>query len=206
MSIIDPLSCGFARIAAYTIFRSKEYELERNTGECSAKFKTRELTHKYTTFQNVFKDHKLQFLVEYQQFTRPFQKILNTISAIGKTKPLQKKEILDSFSLEKWKELCSTKKKLHSLRNCRGCVNNEIYNKLLSYFPAKGNSGKQKKRILHERNGALLNRTTQVYNYVDSSHSLKITIKSLKLLNFLQITTKCIALNEIIDFVCFKQR
>ena len=83
MSILDPLACGFAKIATYTLFTSKQ-DIEKQPGECSAKFKSRELTHKYYKFQECFGDQSFQ--IEYKQFINNFPKIVNNISTFAEAR------------------------------------------------------------------------------------------------------------------------
>ena len=163
MSIIEPLCCGFAKVAAYTIFSNKQH-LERHPGECSAKFKSRQCMFKYNTFREFFADEK--FHVDYKTFINNFPKITVQIATIAKKNPQHKREILNTFRLENWKEMVSTKKNLHSLTDCKGCSHHEQYNALLSLFPVKkfNRLGKQKTQKLNERNKILVQRTNQVYN------------------------------------------
>ena len=77
MSIVDPLSCGFAKVAVYNILSSK-LNLEVVDGEKHNEYKARLLKTKYNKYTTYFCDIT-SFNVEYRQFTRNFPKITDNI-------------------------------------------------------------------------------------------------------------------------------
>ena len=99
----------------------------------------------------------------YKTFINNFPKIIQHISTVGKKNVSQKQNLLKSFSLANWKELPTTKKNFHSLRDCKGCAHHEEYNQLLSLLPVKSITAKAKAKKLQERNRVLMDRTNQVY-------------------------------------------
>ena len=96
MSIVDPLSCGFAKVAVYNILSSK-LNLEVVDGEKHNEYKARLLKTKYNKYTTYFCDIT-SFNVEYRQFTRNFPKITDNIKSLEKRYREVKKEILETFS------------------------------------------------------------------------------------------------------------
>ena len=91
MSIIDPLTCGFVKVAGYVIFTEQQH-LQRNPGECAPKFYSRQLMQKYNTFRELFKDAR--FELTYKQFLNNFPKIVPNIGSLGKKDIKKKNDVL----------------------------------------------------------------------------------------------------------------
>ena len=70
MSIVDPLSCGFAKVAVYNILSSK-LNLEVVDGEKHNEYKARLLKTKYIEYTTYF-CNITSFNIGYRQFTRNF--------------------------------------------------------------------------------------------------------------------------------------
>ena len=148
MPIVDPLACGFAKVASYEIFTSKETPSNKeNVGD--KHYKARILQERYQRYTNVFQleDGKNHFLVEYKTFINKFPKIVEYVRTIGKKKPEIKKKLLDAFSLESWDKLPQERKIIHSLRDCQGCLKTSPLKMLLAEFPVPKNNFAYKKKV-----------------------------------------------------------
>ena len=107
-SILDPLTCGFAKVAAYTVF-TEPYEKVENK-------------KKFEILLDVFKsyfDNNQKFEVDVRVFTR-FYAIVKNIRSLGKTYPKQRKDVLDFFSKKSWVSL-SKEEKEKQIYDCEGC-------------------------------------------------------------------------------------
>ena len=135
MSLIDPLSCGFAKIAYFNIFQDR-CNLTKQADEDKKVFKTRLFQARYQKFVDYFNDNAY-FHVDYKKFIDKFPAIVENIHSLGKRKVDIKEELLTLFSKEKWKELPQHKKNEHSLFDCNGCLSNSDYKSGLSKFPVK---------------------------------------------------------------------
>ena len=82
MSIIDPLTCGFAKVAVFSLL-SNPTNLQRLDKEKATVFKSREFKYRYDKFHEIFKDNE-DFRVAYQHFTWNFPKIKDNIQLLGK--------------------------------------------------------------------------------------------------------------------------
>ena len=96
MSIIDPLSCGFAKVFCYQMFTDR-MQTNRNN---NAKHQQSEI------MREQFDSPKSQFTpdtlnVTYSQFKGNFQRIINLIKSLGKKYSSKKRELLEVFSREK---------------------------------------------------------------------------------------------------------
>ena len=117
MSIIDPTTCGFAKVVAY------ELVLSRVT-----------LKEQIDCYDLIFNKH---FMVSSDIHRRNFPKIKNQIQSIAKSSKTNKNTILESFSSKSWHKLGGTEKSQHSFSNCKGCIKSKIYKHLLTLFPVK---------------------------------------------------------------------
>ena len=92
MSLIDPLSYGFAKVAVFNILSTK-LDLPRDEGEKSNEYKGKVLKVKLDTFT-----------VEYRQFGQSFKQIIPNIKGLEKRYRHKKQEIL-TFSKNEWDSL-----------------------------------------------------------------------------------------------------
>ena len=69
MFIIDPLVCGFAKVAVFSILWNKT-ELQKKTGESEKELKSRELKLKFGQHKGTF--NFVKFDIEYRQFVQNF--------------------------------------------------------------------------------------------------------------------------------------
>ena len=142
MSIVDLLSCGFAKVAVYNILSSK-LNLDVVDGEKHKEYKTRLLKTKYNEYTTYFCNIP-SFNVEYRQFTRNFPKITDNIKSLEKRYKDVKKEILETFSKTVWSDISFEDKCAHSLMHCDDCMKKTNYRKVLAKFPIRDKKLQQK--------------------------------------------------------------
>ena len=134
MSIIDPLACGFAKVAVFSIPCNKT-ELQKKIGESEKQLKSRELKLKFEQYKGTF--NFVKFDIDYIQFVQNFKKIINNIKSLEKRHKDTKTEILQTSSQSKWGSLTDSDKFKHSLVECRGCLDNKEYRQILAKFPVR---------------------------------------------------------------------
>ena len=132
MSIVNPLSCGFAKFAIYNILSSK-LNLDVVDGEKHNEYKARLLKTKYNEYATYFCNIP-SFYVEYRQFTRNLPKITDNIKSLEKRYRDAKKEILETFSKSVWSDLSFEDKCAHSLMHCDDCMKKTNYRKVPAKF------------------------------------------------------------------------
>ena len=71
VSIIDPLACGFAKVAVFSILCNKT-ELQKKIGESEKELKSRELKLPFEQDKGMF--DFVKFDIEYRQFIQNFKK------------------------------------------------------------------------------------------------------------------------------------
>lgn len=130
MSIIDPLTCGFAKVAAYNIFNVKTSSKEK-----SAKAKIFKQQHE--KFNQYFSKSEENFNVDYKRFVDNFPKILKQIKDLNKRHGDYKNKFMKTFSKENWVELSELKQSMHTLSNCKGCLKDKALKQVLAEFPVK---------------------------------------------------------------------
>ena len=135
MSLIDPLSCGFAKIAVFNILPTK-LDLLKDEGGKSNEYKGKVLKVKYNQYITYFSEMDT-FNVEYRQFVQSFKKIIFNIKGLEKSYRHKKQEILTPFSKNEWDNLSYEVKKRHSLTGCDGCMKNLVYQKTLAITDKK---------------------------------------------------------------------
>ena len=136
MSIIDPLSFGFAKIAAFTIFTEK-HNVKKAGNEADRELQGKILQERYRKYKEYFDvDNNENLSVDYKQFTHNFPKIVNHIRKLNKRQMATKNMLLKTFSKDKWTALSEKKKKkTHNLSNCKGCFTDKELKVSLSKFP-----------------------------------------------------------------------
>ena len=133
MSIIDPLSCGFAKVFCYQMFTDRTWTNRSNNAKHQ---QSKILREQFDSFKSQFTSDT--FNVSYSQFKDNFQRIINPIISLGKKYSSKKRELLEIFSSEKWTNIKVSKTK-HSLENCTGCSNGKILRSTLAIIPIKNN-------------------------------------------------------------------
>ena len=75
-SLLNPLTCDNAKVAAYTIFKKPTAQLlKREPNEGSQKFKARVLQAQHKEFLDIFHDRANDFKPEYKQFYMGISKL-----------------------------------------------------------------------------------------------------------------------------------
>nr|XP_047140640.1 uncharacterized protein LOC124815862 [Hydra vulgaris] len=132
LSIVDPLTCGFAKVAVY-IALTEKHKIKHLVNENYKVFRSRVLNHQYKTY--IEKNPIFHF--DYEQIKKKGPVIINHIKNLkGSRSKLYLKDILLTFSKERFNNLGSSKM-LHSLFNCQGCITNKRLKKVLEKFPVK---------------------------------------------------------------------
>ena len=136
MSILDPMACGFAKVAVYNIISvtPKKLPNERETD-----FLSRIRSSQFRSYMDYFGEYRGNFEVTYKQFLDNFQKIVPNINNFKKRHSKGLKIILETFSNDTWENLITKKKSEHSLESCSGCMNNKKLKTALSSLPSKSN-------------------------------------------------------------------
>ena len=89
MSLIDPLSCGFAKVAVFNILSTK-LDLPKDEGEKSNEYKGKILKVKYNQYITYFNEIDT-INVEYRQFAQSFEKIIPNIKGLEKSTGIKNK-------------------------------------------------------------------------------------------------------------------
>lgn len=147
MSIIDPLTCGFAKVAAYEVVNIKS--LQPFQYEPSMTFQSRLLQQQIRQYELIFHDTINLFKVSFDTHRRNFPTIKEQLTSIGKRKSDIKKQILDKFSSKQWALLDHEEKLKHSFSNCKGCTQNLELCSVLKFFPANSLLFKKKAQRIH---------------------------------------------------------
>ena len=71
VSIIDPLACGFAKVAVFSILCNKT-ELQKKIGESEKEWKSRELKLKFEQYKETY--NFVKFDIEYRQSVQNIKK------------------------------------------------------------------------------------------------------------------------------------
>ena len=145
MSIIDPLTCGFAKIAAFNILQD-QCGIRNENNESKKIFKTRLLKLQHQKYLQYFDESKENYNVEYKIFIENFPSIVIQIRHLNKRYSDTKEELLDTFSKSNWDDLGVNKKSKHSFVDCKGCFKDKELKKCLAKFPIK--KGKNKNKAL----------------------------------------------------------
>ena len=156
MSFTHPLSCGFAKVAAFEI-------------SVKAQKKSGDLREDYRNFVNFFEGFD-SFNIDYESFIKKRKKINEDIFTLGKKSKVNKENLLKVFSSNEWKQLKKTSKLKHSISKCNGCLANDTYRGMLSKLPCKNNVFRKEaeeaglyKKILKDITNEIVNCLNQVY-------------------------------------------
>ena len=129
-SIIDPCTCGFAKIAAYSIFTSD--------------VKSGSLQLKFDKFLKCF-DNRETFSTKFDNFKR-FKVIVANVRSVGKSNTSVLKDLINFFGNESWRKSNIEEKEKHQLFNCEACCKSDKYKAKLSLFKIS----KQNKKAISE--------------------------------------------------------
>ena len=135
---VDPLSCGFAKIAVYNIFRSTQFK--RLQHETVKVFKSRVFKCRFDEYNKYFHNQNA-FQVPYKKFVDKFPSIVDNMRDLAKRNNFARDELLDIFSSEKWEKLGEQRNK-HMLFDCQSCIRSNKPG--LSKFLIKNNMYKVK--------------------------------------------------------------
>ena len=132
MSIIDPATCGFMRVAMFelSIENSNKTFKSLSVVEVSKSLKVR-----FERFIDLFKFCKGED-VKYDWYRRNINRIKKTLHDLGKASPEKKKKIISLFGMSVWSELNEKQKAKHCIFNCRECL--KSYSDGLRLFSHQG--------------------------------------------------------------------
>ena len=133
MSILDPLTCGFAKVVTF------EY-LTRNVIKNQNVAPTKNA--KGSNFKETYEELQVffginYFKINYTTFRNKYPSIADQIRSIGKRNPDVKEHVFNTFSKSEWSLLSDELKSRHSLENCDGYLKKGIYRSVLAQFPIK---------------------------------------------------------------------
>ena len=132
-SILDPMSCGFAKIRCYHVFTSKKIKSLEDVSP---------LEMKHKEFNSSF--NELESFRVNQRVFRSFDRIVKNLQKLGKVNKAGKVDVTNFFSLQRWTTLTADQKKEHSVFNCKGCTENLVYKSKLALFKNVANPFKVK--------------------------------------------------------------
>ena len=133
MSILDPLTCGFAKVVTFEHLTRNAIKNQNMAPTKNAKGSN--LKETYEKLQLFFGiDY---FKINYTTFRNKYPSIVDQIRSIGKRNPDVKEHVLNTFSKSEWSLLSGELKSRHSLENCDGCLEKEIYRSALAQFPIR---------------------------------------------------------------------
>ena len=132
-SILDPMSCGFAKLRCYHIFTSKKIKSLEGLSPLEVKHKE---------FNSSF--NELESFRVNQRVFRSFDRIVKNLQKLGKVNKAGKADVINFFSLQRWTTLTADQKKEHSVFNCKGCTENLVYKSKHTLFKNVANPYKAK--------------------------------------------------------------
>ena len=141
MSIIDLLSCGFAKVCCYNIFTKIKNRSHESIGNPKHN-QSQVLKERYQVFLEQFPG-EIHGAVKYTSFSNTFKKIVPHLQSVGKKHPDKKNLLFDIFSSEKWSNL-GERKKQHKIIDCSACLKNPSWKNALDMLPCKSRILKSK--------------------------------------------------------------
>ena len=131
MSILHPLTCGFAKVVTFEHLTRNAIKNQNVAPTKNAKGSN--LKETYEKLQLFFGiDY---FKINYTTFRNKYPSIIDQIRSIGKQNPDVKEHILNTISKSEWSLLSGQLKSRQSLENCDGCLKKGIYRSVLAQFP-----------------------------------------------------------------------
>ena len=134
-SFLDPRVCGYAKVAALHVDKTSWQKVSKGPRGGDVLHKSRVKSQQYSDFNEIFSDRQLDFSIDFQQFAKRLPSIKELFARWKGRDYKNKVEYLDTFSVENWKKLSSTKKNEHTLQDCKACFDN--HTKLCPTFPTK---------------------------------------------------------------------
>ena len=133
MSILEPTTCGFGKMAVYNVLT--EVRLNKEMNESFKELRSRELNKQLELLQNQFRGNE-NFNFNKKALINNLCKIVSNMRLLAKKERGKgdKQTLLDVFSKKKWIELAPEKKVEHSLFQCDGCLNNCQLKQALGLF------------------------------------------------------------------------
>ena len=144
-SLLDPRMCGFAKVAAFHVFKTSAAKVSRQPNEGTAKYKAKVCRKQYDDFLEIFDDRRSEFTVDYRQFMRKLPALKEKFLKWSGRRQKQKEEYLETFSVEKWTQMSNAKKFEHTFVNCKGCYHYhaEVCSYLISKSPSMQTAAKE---------------------------------------------------------------
>ena len=90
MSIVDPMSCGFAKGFSYLLF-TERHSSKKKPGENCKEYESRLLCDQYEWFLSQFQDYPKT--IDYAKFKSNFWNVVKNLQTLGKKCPEKKKEL-----------------------------------------------------------------------------------------------------------------
>ena len=169
MSILHPLTCGFAKIAIYNIF-TDTYDFNRLKHKNDKSFKGIVYQQKFDRYNQYF-ENKQTFKTPYKTFVNKFSAIVDNMRDLSKFKCASKHELLDTFSQKQWEEL-GDRKYEHSLFDCNACL--KTHKQGLSKFLVKSKKFKaQAEKAGLYKEAVLADVTNKLVNQLNNEYTKK---------------------------------
>lgn len=140
MSLLHPLTCGFAKVAAYETVKMP-VEVEPIEKECTQSLKSRLQAKCLQQFHENFLTVMDNFTVSYKNSVHVFPLLKTKFSDWGKRYKTDVLQYTNTFSTESWKALTDEEKTQHKLENCDKCFNH--FYETFQLFPVRGPSNKK---------------------------------------------------------------
>ena len=87
MSMVDPTSCGFAKVSSYLLF-TERHSSKKKPAENRKEYESRILRDQYERFLSQFQDYPKT--VDYTKFKSNFRNIVKNLQTLGKKYPEKK--------------------------------------------------------------------------------------------------------------------
>ena len=139
-NFLDPRVCRYAKVAALHVDKTSWQKVSKGRREGNVSHKSRVKSQQDSDFNEIFSDRQLGSGIDFQQFAKRLSAIKELFAKWKGRGYKNKMEYLDTFSVENWKKLSSTKKNEQTLQRCKACFH---YHKKLCYtFPTKSPTNK----------------------------------------------------------------
>lgn len=161
--ILDPLTCGFAKVFMYELFTNR-FGIPQ-TGN----WKENANKRRFEKFCLRYKDTDTSF---YKSFVDKGPGIIERIQLLGKNSKTAKAGVLKCFSTESWEKLSTEKKEKHSFYDCNECLRNNKFKEHLEQIPTRNKHHKRKafdKNFKNAKENALKERTNQILQETDEN-------------------------------------
>ena len=133
MSLIDPISCGFAKVFVYEQLTTRE---KNRPGAIlnNKQDKGRLFSHRYDLYNSNFEVGGTadNFHVPYKIYVDNFPRIVPNVQCLGIRHSNVKKEPFSIFYSKSWGKLSLEEKHKHTVFNCQGCLHKKVFNSFLT--------------------------------------------------------------------------